>query len=637
LRNQYKIEKFQFLKIIQGGLRGLAVGAALFAAGCMNPSEHRQKADRTAEAILAEKHQEALGRDGTIDIERPSTILRRRLLDEQGLVVSGPASFGSDTLEAVEHWPDGEYPGPGHDSQDAFVQVTTDKPLRLTLVEALQVGARNSFEYQTQKENVFREALALDLERNEFRTIFQGQARSLISSNTTGDRAQSGTVQSGTLSASRQFYNGAEVSGGLAVDLANLLTGNGASSLGLAGDATVSIPLMRGSGRHIVTEPLTQAERNVVYAMWDFEQYKKTFSVRVASDYLAVLRRLDEVTNSRENYRSVIASARRSRRLADAGRLKEIDVDQASQSELRARQGWIAAMESYQNSLNTFKSLVGLPPDARVELDPNELTTLVAPTAGLREHFLAEAQAKSQRPALSADAPIELDAPTGEDAGPWELDIDVASQAALDHRLDFRKLREQVQDAQRKAVVAADRLGAELTLGGTAGFGSRRSSVGSAASDDAEFRLDKGVLSGLLTLNLPIERTAERIAYRNSLITLERAVRAVQTQEDQIKLSVSNTLSTMRQARENLYIQTKAVIIAEKRVKSVSLFLEAGRAAMRDLLEAQDALLTAQNGLTSAAVGYRVAELELQRNIGLLTVDERGLWQESLPEELTYE
>ena len=178
---------------------------------------------------------------------------------------------------------------------------------------------------------------------------------------------------------------------------------------------------------------------------------------------------------------------------------------------------------------------------------------------------------------------------------------------------------------------------AELTLGGTAGFGSRRSSAGSAASDDAQFRLNEGVFSGLLTLNFPIERTAERIAYRNSLITLERSVRSVQTQEDQIKLSVSSTLSTMRQARENLYIQTKAVIIAEKRVKSVSLFLEAGRAQMRDLLEAQDALLSAQNGLTSAAVGYRVAELEMQRNMGLLNVDERGLWQESLPEELTYE
>jgi outer membrane protein TolC len=598
----------------------------------MNATAHRQKADRKAQDIISEKHREALGRDGSIDIDRPSTILRRRLLEEQDLIVSGPASLGSDRLDKVEHWADDAYLSSVEASEDAFVQITKGQTLKITLLDALQIGARNSFDYQTQKENVFREALTLDLERNEFRTIFQGQARSMISSNTTGDRAQSGTVQSGTLSASQRFYDGAEVSAGLAVDLANLLTGNAASSLGLAGDASVSIPLMRGSGRHIVTEPLTQAERNVVYAMWDFEHYKKTFAVRVASDYLAVLRRLDEVVNSRENYRSVISSARRSRRLADAGRLKEIDVDQASQSELRARQGWIAAIESYQNSLNTYKSLLGLPPDADIELDPNELAKLVAPTQAIREHFLTGEQSPS--PSLSEDAPIELDAPTDEDAGPWELDVELAMRLALDHRLDFRRLVEQVYDAQRKAVVAADRLGAELTLGGTAAFGSRRSSAGSASSEDAQFRLDKGAFSGLLTLNLPLERTAEQVSYRNSLINLERAVRSAQSQEDQIKLSVSNTLSTMRQARENLYIQTMAVLIAEKRVKSVTLFLEAGRAAMRDLLEAQDALLSAQNGLTSAAVGYRVAELELQRNIGLLEVDERGLWREALPEEL---
>lgn len=613
---------------------GFSAVLLLFQAGCMDPTAHRTKADKDAQDILAQKHQEALGRDGTVVIERPSTILRRRLLIEQDLPMAGPASLGSDRLVAVEHWPDAGYLEPTTESADAFIQVPSAEPLRLTLVDAMQIGAQNSADYQTQKENVFREALNLDLERNEFRTIFAGQYRSQISSDTTGARAQSGTVQTGTLAAGRQFYNGADVSGGLAVDLANLMTGSGASALGLAGDASVSIPLLRGSGRHIVTEPLTQAERNVVYALWDFEQYRKTFAVRVASDYLAVLRRLDEVANSRENYRSVVASARRSRRLADAGRLKEIDVDQATQSELRARQGWIAAMESYQNALDAFKTLIGLPADARIDLDPDDLTQVVEPTMAIRQRFLDEANTVLEEPALPADAPIVLDPSTdADDAGPWELDSGIAVRLAMDYRLDFHRLNEQVVDAQRKVVVAADRLRAELTLGGTAAAGSRRNTVARATMDDAQLRLDRAVYTGLLTLDLPLERTAERVAYRNSLINLERAVRAVQTQEDQIKLSVSSTLSAMRQARENLYIQTQAVMIAEKRVRSVTLFLEAGRAQMRDLLEAQDALLTAQNSLTTAAVNYRVAELELQRNLGVLEIDEHGLWREYSPED----
>jgi outer membrane protein TolC len=84
----------------------------------------------------------------------------------------------------------------------------------------------------------------------------------------------------------------------------------------------------------------------------------------------------------------------------------------------------------------------------------------------------------------------------------------------------------------------------------------------------------------------------------------------------------------MLEARENMYIQAKAVYVAQKRVKSVNMFLEAGRAQTRDLLEAQDDLLSAQNLLTASVVDYRIAELEIQRDMGVLEVDEKGLWHE---------
>ena len=74
--------------------------------------------------------------------------------------------------------------------------------------------------------------------------------------------------------------------------------------------------------------------------------------------------------------------------------------------------------------------------------------------------------------------------------------------------------------------------------------------------------------------------------------------------------------------------QARAVTIAERRVRSTDLLLQAGRAEIRDLLESQEALLNAQNALASALVGYRVAELELQRDLGVLEVDEKGLWKE---------
>jgi outer membrane protein TolC len=184
-----------------------------------------------------------------------------------------------------------------------------------------------------------------------------------------------------------------------------------------------------------------------------------------------------------------------------------------------------------------------------------------------------------------------------------------------------------VFDAQRAVVVAADALGAELTFLGSASAGERRT-ITSSDLDNATLRLDKGVFSALLTLDMPFERTAEAVAYRNRFIQLEQAVRDVQKLEDSLKIEVRNRLRELFEARKTLVIQAQAMTLAEKRVRSISLFMEAGRAATRDLLEAQDALLTAQNRLTAARVDYRIAELEIQRDMGVLTVSDTGLWKE---------
>jgi len=151
--------------------------------------------------------------------------------------------------------------------------------------------------------------------------------------------------------------------------------------------------------------------------------------------------------------------------------------------------------------------------------------------------------------------------------------------------------------------------------------------------DDGSLHFEGGQYNALLSVDLPIERTAERNAYRKSLMDLEQATRSVQTLEDQIKLSIRDELRSLLESRESLKIQARSVIVAEKQVKSSNLFLEAGRIQIRDLLDALSALLLAQNSFTAAVVDYRIAELELQRDLGLLKVDERGLWQEFSPKE----
>jgi outer membrane protein TolC len=568
---------------------------------------------------------EALGTTEPLSILRPSDILRRRLIEQQNVPISSAASLGTDALAPIPHWPDPTYP-PETYSPDANIPIEPNEYLKISLIEALQVAAHNSPEYQTRKEDVFRVALSLDLTRYNYKNIFSAALDSLITTDTTRDPTVTTLNSGATAGVTRLLADGATLSAAIGIDLINLLTQGGASSLGLNLDTSVSIPLLRGSARYVVLEPLTQAERNVVYEIWDFERYRQTFAVNVATSYLNVLQQWDSLENNRKNYVSAIQSARSSRRQGDAGRLKPIDVDLAVQRELQARSGWISARQQFENRLDTFKVLIGLPADARIKLDPNDLKPLQDRGNRYVETMKTAYKAAAAETAPAADAPVELPPIDKENAGPYEIDETVAIKLALENRLDLRIANGEVYDSQRQVIVAADSLRTGLTLNGSARL------VGDDDSGGVSFR--GGRYSAGLVLNLPIERTRERDAYRTSLINLERATRSVQTLEDQIKAAIRSELRTLVEARESLKINAQSVVIAENSVNNAELQLEAGRLQIRDLLDTQDQLLAAQNGLTAAVIRYRTAELQLQRDLELLKITKEGLLQEFSPEEI---
>jgi outer membrane protein TolC len=615
----------------RGVVWGGCVLGALLLAGC-KPGDYRRKADRYVAGIIESKQQEAFGRNEPFTIEKPADTLRRRLMEAQELARSHAASLGVTDLEPIDHWPDDDYLEQGVGESDGLLVVEPGIPLKLTLIDALRVAAGNSREYQDQKENVYRAALALDLERDAFRTTFFGVSDGDISTNPGASPEVSGIDSTSTLSVTQRFKNGVTLTGAIALDVSKLLTQDKSSSNALSADMSVEIPLLRGSGRHIVAEPLTQAERDALYAIYTFERFKRTFAVRVASDYLAVLQQIDRVNNEEDNYRRLVVSVRQITREEQAGRQSAIEVDRALQDELRARSRWISAQQSYGRRLDAFKVSLGLPTDALIELDRDELVRLAQQVRRSlppsRDPFAVTGEA------VSADAPVELVAPSREGAGPQELDQAAAAVLALEHRLDLRITQGRVYDAQRRVVVAADALGAELTLLGRASAGERRS-LSSAGSPDAfDPRFDQGFYDTLLTLDLPLERTRERNIYRLSLINLKRAVRDLQASEDQVKLAVRNILRDLLEFREDLQIQAGAVSLAEKRVRSTDMLLQAGRGSIRNSLDAKADLVTAQNALTAALVNYRIAELAIQRDTGLLRVNEQGLWREYNPKEV---
>lgn len=464
--------------------------------------------------------------------------------------------------------------------------------IRLTLAESLRIAMENSREYQAVREEVFRTALDLDLESDAFRSSFAGLLRADYADQRSEDTPRRSASASTEAGLTRRIETGAKLSAKLVLDVVQLLTGDRDATRGLMADLALAIPLGRGASRHIVTEPLTQAEHNLLYALWKLDRFKRSLAVDVVRSYYAVLELQQRVRNQRENLTGIAMATRRAEELGRAGRISEIQVNLSRQTELSARDRLAVAIESATARLDQFKVQIGLPADARVELDTAELDALTTPS-----------------PADTAISEEE------------------AIREALLQRLDLRIAREQVEDARRKVRVAEDalRAGLELVASGRAG---ERRTAGSAADQDANLRFDRGTYGLGLALDLPWERTAERNAYRKSLLALDTAERELEAAEDQVKSEVRHVYRTLRQTRTVCQIQEQALALARRRVESTSLMLEAGRAEMRDLVEARDALLQAQNALTAARISYRLAELDFFRALERLVVSDDGAMED---------
>ncbi len=619
-----------------------AVSAVVLATGCKSAGLHHKEADEAATNAITQKQKE-LNLEEPFTIETKDRDLRRRVIIDQGLAHSSDASLSSQDVKRIKDFPE---PPVVHPSTQPTIRAAQGA-IRISLLESLQVAAYNSRDYQLQKENIFIDALALDLARDDFRLTFTGSAEgTLISDQSPVGTPNNGMVGSSSLGVSRKFSNGLSLASTLSFDIVKMLTRGKESSKGVALDTTISMPLLRGAGEEVVLEPLRQAERNVAYDLLEFQQFKRTFAVDIAQQYYNVISQYDQIRNAEAAYRRAIESTRRARRQADAGRLPEIQVDQSVQQELRARDRWIQAQSNLGRRLDSFKTALGLPPDADIELDAAELRrlnsvleSLLAPAVmEVEQQMQVAATTQSQAPltqpaARSAEdlSSIVLPPPLVPPPGSLQADPQKAVDLALQHRPDLLVRNGEVNDAQRKVVVAADALQAGLTLQGDASMGGRRGSLSSASQRDATLNAGDGVYSTSLLLDLPLERTRERNDYRTQLIRFEQAVRDLQQAEDRIKADVRTSLRDLQTGREQIQIQAKSVAVAQKRVDSTNLFLDAGRAQIRDVLEAQDALVQAQNGLTSALINYRIAELALQRDMGMLDVNEKGMWKEYEP------
>jgi outer membrane protein TolC len=461
----------------------------------------------------------------------------------------------------------------------------------VSLDESLKLAVQHNRSYQSRKESLYLSALSLTLARHQFTPLFNAGVKGGVAGQT--QQAVDGLIEdqsvsvSGSADSSWLIRDVGRISASFTTDFLRFITGDPRTFTSSRLGATFSRPLLRNANFKSQIEALTQSERNLLYDLRVFTQFRKDFSVQVASAYYDVLGRRDAARNSFLTLQSSRTNAVRTRALAAEGRISQADLGRLEQQELDAENSWNSAVLAYKQTLDRFKlTQLGIPVTVNVALDDKDLTALLI-----------------ENPTLGIDESIEI---------------------ALASRMDFMNVKDRHDDALREVGLTKDFLKPQVDLVADAAIVNDPARGGRLNFPDAS----RYSWSAGLDVNLPLDRKSERNSYRAALIAEKSAARAVEQQEDQIRLDVRDSWRTLDQAKRTYEISEIQVKINERRVEEQTILSELGRAKAQDQVDAQNALNASKNQRTQALVTHTIQRLQFWNNMGILFIKDNGRWEE---------
>jgi len=582
---------------------GLVVcSLALAAAGC-KPAQYARQADRAAGRVLRQKQQLTLGaeRDFAIDYKPFAT----RLIEDRPMLGGKPIPMGAEPERA------------------------------LSLQECVTIAFRNSRQYQDRKEALYVAALELANARHNW-SLLGGEVAAEASRSVVENGAETNAFDGTTgLTFAQQFANGGAVTLGLALEAASDLLGIRSTMFGSMLEANFTQPLLRGAWRGFAYEDLYRRERNLAIAVLTYERFRQTLAADIVGDYYNVLQQLDKLRNEQANIARLEQTFRRTQAQVEGGQVSRIQQDQAEQNLLRARVRFASNQQGYRDTLDRFKITLGLPIGSNVALPLSVLRGLndrkPAAVPFLDEGAMAragdEAVAALKAKATGAEAQVAIDRVRAEVIGrALEAALPEAERKAiaiaLGTRPDVLAERARLRDARRDVEIAADQFnpGLELTL--------NISAAGTDPRQPHRVQFNRHARAAGLVLDYDFDQTDNRDAYRLAQISEARTRRDYAEFLDEVRFDVRRAYRKLVQTRRSYTLEQRNVLVAGRRRELAVLEQSAGQATARDVLEAEEGLRTASNGLTAALISYETTRIQFLATLGMLEVDEAGVYRE---------
>jgi hypothetical protein len=295
------------------------------------------------------------------------------------------------------------------------IQASSDEPLAqpgllLNLEQAVELGLINSREYQSIREDLYLEALPVTLQRFSFAWQFaavEDAFRQWAGVNANGGYQNNWTLGS-KVSAAKLFSTGALLTASLANTTVFNFARDKVSSASLI-NVDFAQPLLQGGGKTVALEPLTQAERNLVYSIRAYGHFRSQFftSITLGSNlpqnlavaagattggsspistlaalgiaatdvsgqfrgYLPTLFRQLDLAVDQKYVRDLEKAVVIIQGYADGGQLPPLNADQVRSDLLNARNTVLKDQQDLSNAVDQFKLQLGVPANLPLVLD----------------------------------------------------------------------------------------------------------------------------------------------------------------------------------------------------------------------------------------------------------------------------
>jgi outer membrane protein TolC len=463
------------------------------------------------------------------------------------------------------------------------------------LADALGYAVNRNRDYLTQKEGLYRLALDLTLARYQYTPIFAAAGEGTV------DRTQIATGVNRFVTDNTQTFQGGtgftmlsrtgtRLAADLSTDFLRFLTGGlrEVSDSKLA--VTLSQPLLEGAGYLGASEVLTQAERDTLYAIRDFTQYRKIFTVDTTAQYFRTLQARDRARNAHMAFINYGKTLDRETLMKDANKRSLPSLLQINQAYLTSKRNWMNAIRLYEQELDDLKIRLGIPVKTPLMLDSTELAKLAA-----------------------------IDPPGS---------LDEALETALATRLDLWNERDSLEDADRKVRVAKQSLLPAVNAI------VRYNANGEPGANQINLDPRRNKVSAGVEFDLNLDRREERNSLRAAEVTVQTQKRNLDLAEETVRRDIRADWLDLQLAKKQYELAVEGLSLAEERLKVEVEFYEEGKTTNpRDLIDAQTGLITARDQVTTTVIAHTIARLELWKDMGILFITKDGAWMDVLKNE----